>query len=138
MSGSPPTDPDGPARLVLVVEDEVIIALDLAATLEQGGYRVLGPASTVAAALRLLGQHQPDAAVLDVNLRGETVTPVARLLGRMGVPYVIASAYGHALLPDDEALRGAPSLGKPTAPATLLASLGELLRDEASHEVPST
>ncbi|MFP5405624.1 MAG: hypothetical protein ACLGHY_04560 [Gammaproteobacteria bacterium] len=52
---------------------------------------------------------------------------MARLLREMEVPFVLASAYGRTELPDDEALTGAPFLGKPTAPARLLAVLGELL-----------
>ncbi|MBP1807713.1 response regulator [Rubellimicrobium aerolatum] len=131
MAGSPPTRPLGPACLILVVEDEVFIALDLAATLEEAGYRVLGPAGTVAAALRLLGQERPDAAVLDVNLRGEMVTPVARLLRKMAVPFALASAYGRKEMPEDEALAGAVHLGKPTGPAKLLAALSDLLSGEA-------
>ena len=128
MSASPPSPKAGLASLVLVVEDEMFIALDLTATLEGGGYRVLGPAATVAGALRLLEGQRPDAALLDVNLKGEMVTPVARLLRQMGVPFVLASAYGRAELPDDEALAGAPLMVKPTAPTRLLAMVGEMLR----------
>jgi DNA-binding response OmpR family regulator len=129
--GSLPAHANGRSRLVLVVEDEVIIALDLSATLEDEGYRVLGPAPTVAAALKLLERERPDAAVLDVNLRGETVTPVARVLREMRVPFALASAYGLALLPSDEVLTNAPHLGKPMAPATLLAAMTDLLGREA-------
>lgn len=128
MDASPPEPDAGLASLILVVEDEMFIALDLAATLEDEGYRVLGPAATVADALDLLGEQRPNAALLDVNLRGEMVTPVARLLRQMGVPFVLASAYARTELPDDEALTGAPYLGKPAPPAQLLAMVGELLR----------
>lgn len=131
MAGSPPAPPRGPASLVLVVEDEILIALDLAATLEEAGYRVLGPAPTVAMALSLLGQQRPDAAVLDMSLRDGMVTPVAWLLRRMEVPFVVASAYGRSALPDDEALAGAPSLGKPTSGAVLLPAMEDLLRGGA-------
>ena len=65
-SGVPP--PDG--RLVLVVEDEFLIALDLELLLRRHGWRVLGPAATVDQALRLLRGETPDVALLDVNLRG--------------------------------------------------------------------
>jgi CheY-like chemotaxis protein len=128
MSASLSPSTAGLASLILVVEDEIFIALDLAATLEDGGYRVLGPAPTVAGALKLLREQRPDAALLDVNLKGEMVTPVARLLREMGVPFVLASAYGRAELPDDEALTEAPFLGKPTGPARLLAIIGEMVR----------
>lgn len=96
MSHDPPAPLDGAARLILVVEDEFIIAMELAEVLEEGGFRVLGPVSTVMAALKLLDQHRPDAAVLDLNLRNEMVTPVAQVLRRMAVPFAIASAYGAA------------------------------------------
>ena len=128
MSSSLPEPQARLASLILVVEDEFFIAFDLAATLEGGGYQVLGPAPSVAGALKLLGTQRPDAAVLDVNLKGEMVTPVARLLREMKVPFVLASAYGRSELPDDEALAGAPSVGKPTEPARLLVVLEELLR----------
>lgn len=131
MIGSLPACPTGQASLVLIVEDEIFVALDLAATLEEAGYRVLGPAATVAAAFSLLGQQRPDAAVLDVSLRGEMVTPVARLLHEMGVPFVVASAHSRAALPDDEVLVAAEYLGKPTAPARLLAAMQNLHSREA-------
>lgn len=123
MQRAPPQPLDGEARLVLVVEDEFLIAMEL----EEGGFRVLGPASTVTAALRLLDQQRPDAAVLDMNLRNELVTPVAQALRRMAVPFAIASAYAQAAWPQDDALDGAPSLGKPTSPATLIAAMHDLL-----------
>ena len=131
MSASPPSPKAELASMILVVEDEMFIALDLATILEDGGYRVLGPAASVARALKLLEGQRPDAALLDVNLKGEMVTPVARLLRQMGVPFVLASAYGRTELPDDEALTGAPYLGKPTAPARLLAMVGQMLRGSA-------
>jgi two-component system, response regulator PdtaR len=117
---APRPRPDG--RLVLVVEDEVLIAVDLEDLLYRHGWRVLGPAATVAEALRLLAGDRPDVALLDVNLRGEPVTPVAEELRAKGVPFVLASAYdGHALAA--AALAGVPNLGKPTDGRRLLAAL---------------
>jgi two-component system, response regulator PdtaR len=116
--GLPP--PDG--RLVLVVEDEFLIAMDLELLLRRHGWRVLGPAATVAEALRLLRGETPDVALLDVNLRGEPVTPVAEELRARGVPFVLASAYdGRAVA----ALANAPSIGKPTDERRLLAALAQ-------------
>ena len=58
----------------------------------------VGPAATVDQALRLLAGETPDVALLDINLRGELVTPVAEELRARGVPFVLASAYdGHVL-----------------------------------------
>ena len=118
-SGVPPP----PGRLVLVVEDEVLIALDLERLLRRHGWRVLGPAATVDQALRLLrGEKTPDVALLDVNLRGERVTPVAAALRARGVPFVLASAY-HDLGRTAAALAGAPAVGKPILAHRLLAAL---------------
>ena len=119
-SGVPP--PDG--RLVLVVEDEFLIALDLEQLLRRHGWRVLGPAATMAAALRLLAGETPDVAVLDVDLRGEPVTPVAAELRARGVPFVLASAY-HVPALAAAALAGAPNVGKPTDERRLLAALAQ-------------
>ena len=120
MPPSPAAAPPGP--LVLVVEDEALIAMDLEHTLGRHGFRVLGPATTVAAALRLLDGEAPDVALLDVNLRGEMVTPVAEVLRARGVPFVLASAYDAAQL-TAEVLAGAPNVGKPVNVRRLLAVL---------------
>jgi CheY-like chemotaxis protein len=120
--GSPSRDP-----LVLVVEDEALIAMDLERLLGRHGYRVLGPAATVAGALRLLDGEAPDVALLDVNLRGEMVTPVAEALRARGIPFVLASAYDGAQL-TAEVLAGAPDVGKPVNVRRLLASLAQAVR----------
>ena len=119
---TPGSPPPSSGRLVLVVEDEFLIALDLEQLLRRHGWRVLGPAATVAAALRLLAGETPDVALLDVNLGGELVTPVAAELRARGVPFVLASAYdGHEL--GVVVLAKAPSVGKPPDERRLLAAL---------------
>jgi DNA-binding response OmpR family regulator len=120
--GSPSRDP-----LILVVEDEALIAMDLERTLRLNGHRVLGPAMTVAAALRLLDGEAPDVALLDVNLRGEMVTPVAEALRARGVPFVLASAYEGAQL-TAAVLAGAPNVGKPVNVRRLFATLARAVR----------
>ena len=87
---------------------------------------MLGPAATVAEALRLLAAEAPDVALLDVNLRGEMVTPVAEALRALGVPFVLASAYDRSDLAAAE-LAGAPNLGKPTSDSRLLAALAQVI-----------
>ncbi len=78
--------------LVLIVEDEPIISLDIAATLETAGAEILGPYSSANIALRALAEishgGEPDAAVLDVNLGGHTSESVARELEKLSVPFV--------------------------------------------------
>src|SRR4051812_27014215 len=109
----------------LVVEDEFLIAIGLELLLQRHGWRVLGPAATVAAALRLLTGERPDVALLDVNLRGELVTPVAEELQVQGVPFVLASAYDSHGLTAVAALAEMPNLGKPTDERRLLAALAQ-------------
>jgi DNA-binding response OmpR family regulator len=114
--------------VVLVVEDEFLIAMDLELLLQRHGWRVLGPAATVAEALRLLTGERPDVALLDVNLRGELVTPVAEELRVQGVPFVLASAYDNRGLTRVAALADVPNLGKPTDERRLLAVLAQAVR----------
>lgn len=82
------------ARRVLIVEDDYYVADSLAVALEALGIEVLGPVPTVTAALDLVAQaDRIDGAVLDVNLRGELVYPVADALRVRGVPVVFATGY---------------------------------------------
>jgi len=114
-------------RAILVVEDEFLIAMELEAILTAHGFVVIGPVATVDGALDLLKRQRPDAAVLDVNLRGTAVTPVAATLREMNVPFVIATAYRSSDLPADNALREAVIVGKPIKEAALLEILLRLI-----------
>ena len=84
--------------------------------------------SSVSAALGLLRAERPDAAVLDVNLAGEWITPVAEVLRAMSVPFILASGYGAADLHALPVLWGAVNIGKPARFALLLKELGDVLR----------
>lgn len=84
---------------VLIVEDEYFLAQDLADYFQAAGAEVLGPAATVAQALTLLNTVEIQGAVLDINLRGERVYPVANVLRQRNVPFVFASGYGGELEP---------------------------------------
>jgi DNA-binding response OmpR family regulator len=118
--------PHGEA-LVLIVEDEVFIALELQDVLLSEGYLVLGPAPSVEQALALLAATTPDAAILDVSLRGELVSPVAEALRQKQVPFVVTSAYDNPERLAGAALAGAPHLGKPTSAEALLRALRQVL-----------
>jgi CheY-like chemotaxis protein len=113
------------APLILIVEDDPFVAFELEHMLKHEGYHVLGPAPTISAALALLRHADPDAAVLDVNLRGDKVTPVAEALANSGVPFVLAS--GDAEPFADAVLANARNLGKPTGKTALLRALETLL-----------
>jgi DNA-binding response OmpR family regulator len=115
------------------VEDEFLVAMELDITLTSAGYQVLGPARNVSAALGLLRTERPDAAVLDVNLAGEWVTPVAEVLRAMFVPFILASGYGAADLNAEPVLRDAVNVGKPSSSELLLKELRDLLRRQAER-----
>ena len=86
-------------RRVLVVEDEYYLAQDLARALQKLGAQVVGPVPTLEAALALIGAEPVDAAVLDINLRGEEVYPVADALAERGIPFVFATGYDRSSIP---------------------------------------
>lgn len=107
---------------VLVVEDEAMIAADLAETLRALGCEVVGPVGTVETALRLVTlAEQLDVAVLDVSLHGRASFPVADALAKRGVPVVFATGYSE--LPESSGGIAAAVLRKPVAPADLAAAL---------------
>jgi DNA-binding response OmpR family regulator len=116
-------------RKVLVVEDEALVAMLVEDALVDAGFDVLGPAATVDEALSLLARERPDAVVLDLNLAGETSTPVADVLAERGIPYVIATGYGASGLPAGH--QDAMVLAKPYDPAELTSMLGRLCRQAA-------
>ena len=98
-------------RRILVVDDEPLVALLIEDLLEDAGAEVVGPASSVAGALGLIESKAPDGALLDVNLEGELVYPVARVLSQLGVPFAFVTGYG--LLGVDPAFRSVTVLAKP-------------------------
>lgn len=84
---------------VLVVEDEFMIAMLIEQTLADNDCVVVGSCSNVSDALQLAQSGSFDLAVLDVNLRGEKVYPVAEMLERRGIPFVLLSGYGKEAVP---------------------------------------
>jgi DNA-binding response OmpR family regulator len=117
------------ARKVLVVEDEALVAMLVEDALLDAGFVVIGPAATVEEAMALLNRERPDAVVLDLNLAGETSTPVADVLASRGIPYVIATGYGASGLPAGH--QDAMVLAKPYDPAELTAMLGRICHQAA-------
>ena len=88
-------------RTILVVEDEFLLADDLAHSLQALGAVVLGPVRTVSAALELIeGQAQLDAALLDVNLGHEKVFAVADVLEARHVPFCFTTGYEPSSIPE--------------------------------------
>lgn len=99
-------------RRVLIVEDESLVAMLLETILEDMGCSPVGPAATVDDGLKIISDGEPlDAALLDVNVAGRQVFPVAQALKDRGVPFVFSTGYGEGGLPDE--WRGQPTLQKP-------------------------
>jgi CheY-like chemotaxis protein len=98
-------------RRLLIVEDEYLIAADLAGTLVNGGAEVIGPVGSVADALALISADAPDGAVLDINLGEERAYSIADELRQRGVPFVFATGYDAWVIP--EAYRDIPRCEKP-------------------------
>jgi CheY-like chemotaxis protein len=113
---------------ILVVEDEYFIADDMAKVLERFGAKVIGPAPNQEKALALLfSAEKIDAAVLDINLRGSTVFPIADTLIEQGVPFVFATGYAPASVP--AAYAGVPRWEKPFDLSDLAKALPHLCKD---------
>jgi CheY-like chemotaxis protein len=109
---------------VLVVEDQSIVALHVADVLRDAGCMVIGPVANLKPALDLACAERLDFAVLDVNLDGDHIFPVAQELENRGIPFVLATGYSDSTLP--EHWRGRPCLRKPFTDAQLAELVGRL------------
>ena len=115
---------------VLVVEDEAAISLLLEDMLLDFGCEVIGPAARLSAALDAVNREQVDLAILDVNVAGEPIYPVAEALVERSVPFVFSTGYGSAGIKD--AYPDRPVLQKPFAQHDLKQKLLMARRDGAS------
>jgi len=95
------TDPDRTAsgtviagNRILLVEDEMLVGMMMSEMLRELGFDVLGPIGSVADAIAVVGSEAFDAAILDVNLQGEMVYPVAEAVAARRVPFVFVTGYG--------------------------------------------
>jgi DNA-binding response OmpR family regulator len=90
-------------KRVLIIEDELLIALMIEDVLLDCGCSMVGPCASVAVALNAARTERFDLAVLDVNLDGEMVYPVAELLAERHIPFLFLSGYGDQAIPQDHA-----------------------------------
>jgi DNA-binding response OmpR family regulator len=121
-------NPESPlARfIVLVVEDDALTASELEFIVQEAGHGVLGPCATAAAALMLLAEHRPDAALLDVGLRDGPSLPIAEELAAAGVPFALVTGYMPGELPAGR-LANATALEKPFTTGAVKEVLAALL-----------
>ncbi|HWA63906.1 MAG TPA: hypothetical protein VG939_21200, partial [Caulobacteraceae bacterium] len=94
-SAGGPASEDVRGVKILIVEDAVLLTLELEAGLSEAGAQVVGVAASLDEAMGMVGQDF-DVAVLDANLNGQSVTPVAAALALRGVPFIFATGYGDA------------------------------------------
>ena len=116
---------------VLLVEDQVLIALDAESCLKALGAAQVVIAPTSEHAMKHINQAKPDLAVLDVNLGDHTSAPVAEALRSLGVPFMFATGYGDTIMVP-ESMKTVPIVRKPYADSTLAEAITNLLkkRDE--------
>jgi CheY-like chemotaxis protein len=128
FAGNQMTDPLGrlkralAGRRVLVVEDEFLTVDEIALAFARLGVGLIGPAQSLKRAMELLesGGHL-DGAVLDINLRGGMVYPLADVLRKRGVPFIFATGYNQEVIP--ERYRDVPLCLKPIDPLNLVHAL---------------
>ena len=102
--------------VILLIEDEFLVAAMIADALEDAGARVIGPAATLDVAMRLAAEENFHVAVLDWNLDGESSVDVARTLARRELPCVVSTGYGGT----DEEFAHFPVIAKPYDPLDLI------------------
>jgi CheY-like chemotaxis protein len=115
---------------ILVVEDEYFIARELSLALAESGARVLGPVAHMPHALRMVSLERIDAAVLDLNLRGDMAFAVADALASRRIPFVFATGYDSMVIPERH--RHVPRWEKPYDARALSASLVRMA-GQATH-----
>jgi CheY-like chemotaxis protein len=128
MSGT--VQAGSPRRSILLVEDEVMIRMMVADMLEELGYTIAGEAGDIDEAIRLVQSTDFDLAILDVNVNGKVISPVAEAVQMRNLPFVFATGYGAQGLP--EKFRDRPALEKPFQMETLARVIENALKGIAA------
>lgn len=115
---------------VFLVEDEVMIRMMVADMLEELGYSVAAEAGEIDEAMKLAQSADFDLAILDVNVNGKMISPVADLIKARQRPFIFATGYGSSGLPEE--YRDRPSLQKPFQIETLAKAIASALDDPAA------
>lgn len=117
-------------KTVLLVEDEMLIALDIADTLTAAGAHIIGPCTSLEDASAAALNASIDLALLDIDLHGEEVFPAAKLLRTRGIPFAF-----HTGQPEREALRtefaSAPVCVKPLTAERLVSARAGIMATAA-------
>jgi PAS domain S-box-containing protein len=120
---------------IMVVEDEALVALALRESLDEMGFSVLGPFNRISEAMVALRNNRVDAAVLDVNLGGELIYPLADVLAADRVPFVFITGYGAEEI--EPRYAKVPILQKPIEPGALQSVFAQPHRAESAVADPA-
>jgi two-component sensor histidine kinase/CheY-like chemotaxis protein len=115
---------------ILVVEDSALAGLELCEIVSEAGFVSVGPATSVSRALAMLGESKITLAVLDVNMNGELVFPVAEALRQRKIPFVFVTGYGDGYAWPSH-LRDVPQLRKPVQAFQLLDAISATILNSA-------
>lgn len=109
---------------ILVAEDETLVLMEIEDMLGELGCEIVGPVTTVAAAVAAIGESELDGALLDMNLHGERILPAVEKLLVQGVPFLLVTGYpgGRG---DEPVLKDVPRLTKPFSLQSLSAAMTE-------------
>jgi DNA-binding response OmpR family regulator len=116
---------------VLVVEDEAMIAMLVEDMVLDFGSEVVGPVANLNDAINLARSAELDAAILDINVGGSVIFPVADILTERGISLIFATGYGSKGLPPR--FQNSPTLPKPFSYQSLAAALRAALKDQPCH-----
>jgi len=117
---------------ILIVEDESLVAMDIADCITEAGYRVVGPIGNLSEALRVGRDGVFDAALLDANLGGQTVDELAAALTNRNIPFAFVTGYARETLPAD--FRHVPVVRKPYEHEHLKQVVRRLLSRESTAQ----
>jgi DNA-binding response OmpR family regulator len=120
-----------PRCRILIVEDEAMIAMLVEDMVLDFGSEVVGPAAKMEDAIRLAQSAALDAAILDVNVGGSVIFPVAEILSKRGIPFTFATGYGSTGLPPH--FQSYPTLPKPFSYQSLAEVLRNVLANQPCH-----
>jgi CheY-like chemotaxis protein len=106
-------------KTVMLVEDELFVAMDVQMTFEDEGWKAVGPFTNISEALEYLEGGTADCAIVDVRLIDGEAYPVADRLVELGIPFIFHS--GHANARElEKRFPNAPFVGKPSLPIELV------------------
>ena len=117
-------------KRILVIEDELLLALCVGQTLEEQGCKVIGPATSVRQGLNLVEKTTVNGAILDINLNGEFVYPVAKALMDRNIPFLFTTGYASLDVPSS--FRSVPRLDKPVEPGLFIQVLKRIMYQESA------